>query len=303
MLEAYFYANQTILFSYWDFRLSSGTGTGTVTKKQAPKILGKVGMKSKSSLLDARSKIIQKRRVTIRDAREKIAENTRKSIKDARELISKKKPNHPPRSLKALAISRGKPIRARKPSFDSDELMNDSDFTQLRRTVRNEIYRSAPPITMPKLPSFNINQDLARMSPDPFDCYVVPTRRPVLIPPIRTERLDRTMRPGRPMNAHMDAYVQRKPILRPTPLDDHDDRFSDDRYISVSKEGVRSRLYNESGRDRNESAGIFAKLPVQGTSLPSAAQIGHRIIGKFNLSKLHDKTFSYSHFICSLEFT
>lgn len=78
------------------------------------------------------------------------------------------------------------------------------------------------------------------------------------------------------MSAHMDAYEPRKSILRSARSVDHDDRFDDDRYFASSIETVRSRLYNEK-RDRNESAGIFAKLPVQATS-PPAAQVGHRIV-------------------------
>ena len=83
------------------------------------------------------------------------------------------------------------------------------------------------------------------------------------------------------MSAHMDAYEPRKSILRPSQRDEHDDRFDDDRYFPTAAGGVRSRLNNES-RDRNESAGIFAKLPVRGSS-PPAAQVGHRII----ISNLH----------------
>lgn len=167
--------------------------------------------------------------------------------------------------------------------FDIEDLaeLHLKPVSSLKRTVRNDMFRNIPPMTMPKLPTFNINQDLNRMpSPDPFDCYVVPTRRPIPMPPLRPERVSR-YQPGRSMNAHMDSYEQRKSILRSSQMDDHDDRFDDDRYELSSKDGVRSRLYKES-RDRNESAGIFAKLPVRGTS-PPPAQVGHRIV----ISNLH----------------
>lgn len=287
------------------FRLS--TSPGKVTRKSSlggnktPSVKPRVRLgvrplpsKSGGGLLDARSKIIQKNRYKIRDAREKIAENARKSFKDARELLSTSKKSSP-RALKKPAIPRSRPVRGLKAS--ADNLMDDEDFDitdlselnlkpvgSLKRTVRNEMFRNAPP-TMPKLPHFSISQELSRLSPDPFDCYVVPTRRPIPVPPIRQERVDR-YQPGRIMSAHMDAYEPRKSNMRLAHSIDHDDRFDDDRYFSTSSsqgnDGVRSRLYNESARDRNESAGIFAKLPVRGTS-PPAAQIGHRII----ISNLH----------------
>lgn len=258
------------------------------------KRVGPAPPKRSPVLLDARSKIIQKKRHHIRDAREVIALNARKSIKDARELLSKK-PAAPLRSQKKATIPRSRPMRGL--SDPADLLTDDADFDMselsdlhlkpvgsLKRTVRNEMFRTrAPPITMPKLPHFSINQELSRLSPDPFDCYVVPTRRPIPAPPIRPERVER-YQPGRIMSAHMDAYEPRKSILRAAPADDHDDRFESDRYFSTSStsaDGVRSRLYNES-RERNESAGIFAKLPVRGTS-PPMAQTGHRII----ISNLH----------------
>lgn len=281
------------------FIFRPSTSPGKITRKPAGKQVSKLSPKGKSpSLLDARSKIIQKNRHNIRDAREKIAENARKSIKDARELLSSRKPAvHAakqvsiPRSrpgLKPGRLSKGVTANLMADDDDDDEDFDMSDLRNLhlkpigsiKRTVRNDIaYRAAPP-SMPKLPHFNISQELPRLSPDPFDCYVVPTRRPIPVPPMRPERLDRGYQSGRPMSAHMDAYEPRKSILRPSPRDDHDDRFEDDRYFSSSS-GVRSRLNNDS-RDRNESAGIFAKLPVRGTS-PPPAQVGHRII----ISNLH----------------
>ena len=250
----------------------------------------KAPAKASGNLLDARAKIIQKKRHKIRDAREIIAEKTRKTIKDARELLStSKKPIQSQRNPKNVSIPRSQPVRNRKPS--NDLLMDDDDFDiselsemhlkpvgSLMRTVHNEMFRTIPPISMPKLPNFSISQENSRSSPDPFDCYVVPTRRPIPIPPLRPERVER-YQPGR-MSAHMDAYEPRKSILRSARSIEHDDRYDDDRYFSTT-DSVRSRLYNDS-RDRNESAGIFAKLPVRGTSPPSA-QIGHRIV----VSNLH----------------
>lgn len=267
--------------------LLGGSKKPSVGPGRRPSLPSKPG----SGLLDARSKIIQKNRYKIRDAREKIAENARKSFKDARELLSTSK-KASPRALKKPAIPRS---RVRGLNASTDNLMDEEDFDitelselnlkpvgSLKRTVRNEMFRNAPP-TMPKLPHFSISQELSRLSPDPFDCYVVPTRRPIPAPPIRQERVDR-YQPGRIMSAHMDAYEPHKSILRSAHSIDHDDRFDDDRYFSTSSsaDGVRSRLYNESSRDRNESAGIFAKLPVRGTS-PPQAQNGHRII----ISNLH----------------
>lgn len=257
-----------------------------------PGKVGKVALKTGPVLFDARQKIIKKNRVKIHDARERIAENARKTIKDARQLLSSaKKPavGGPQRALKKGIIPRGRPMpRAPKPPTD---FLMDDDFDlqdlddlhlkplSLKRTVRNDMIASLPR-SMPKMPTFSISQDHLRASPDPFDCYVVPKRHHIPIPPIRSERIER-YQPGR-MSAHMDAYEPRKSILRSSQLDDHDDRFDDDRYVSAS-DGVRNRLYNESRHsDRNESQGIFAKLPVRGSS-PPPAQHGHRII----ISNLH----------------
>lgn len=256
----------------------------------------KKSLPKSGKLLDARVKIIQKKRHKIRDAREIIAENARKSIKDARELLSTPKVlPQTKKSPKRATIPRSRPIR--KATQSSDIFMDDEeefDITHLRelnlkpvgsikRTVHNEMFRTVPPITMPKLPHFNINQDMSRLSPDPFDCYVVPTRLQIPIPrTLRPERIER-FQPGRVMSAHMDAYEPRKSILRSARSADHDDRYDDDRYFSSSSDNVRSRLYKDSREARNESAGIFAKLPVRGTSPPSA-QIGHRIV----VSNLHN---------------
>lgn len=236
--------------------------------------------------LDARSKIIQKNRVKIRDARDKISANARKTIKDARELLTSKKPAVPGlRTQKKISTPRGRPKSAllmdEDDDFDISELkeLHLKPVGAIKRTVRNEMFRKAPP-SMPKLPQFSFDHELSRLSPDPFDCYV-PTRRPIAIPPLRPERVER-YQPGRIMSAHMDSYEPRKSILRSAHADDHDDRFENDRYFSLSSsDGVRARLYNES-RDRNESAGIFAREPVRGSS-PPPAQIGHRII----ISNLH----------------
>lgn len=277
------------------FRTNAGTSVKPAKKlRSKPKGVTKGPAKAVnqsrplSKGIDARSKIIQKNRVKIRDARERIAENARKSIKDARQLISAKQPN----PQKKVSIPRSKPNRSLQPEL----LMDDDDFDiedlsalhlkpigTLKRTVRNEMFhRSAPPVTMPKLPSFNFNHDPRSSSPDPFDCYnTVPSwARPGMPVPPSLRTVDR-YHPGRAMSAHMDAYEPRKSILRSSQSTEHDDRFEDDRYVSISKDGVRSRLFNES-RDRNESAGIFANLPVRPTPPPSA-QVGHRIV----VSNLH----------------
>jgi polymerase delta-interacting protein 3 len=274
------------------FPLSFRPNTGPAKNIRKPTIQKK-SPKGKSPLLDARSKIIQRKRLHIRDARERIAENARKSIKDARELLSTKKPKIPAGRLpKKAAMPRSRPGARSLKGIAADLLMDDDDddfdmedfnikpIGAIKRTVRNDIaYRAAPPPpSMPKMPHFSISKDLSRLSPDPFDCYVVPTRRPIPVPPIRAERPERGYQAGRPMSAHMDAYEPRKSILRPSQRDEHDDRFDDDRYFSSA--GARARL-NEP-RDRNESAGIFAKLPVRGSS-PPPAQVGHRII----ISNLH----------------
>ncbi|KAL7031748.1 hypothetical protein ACKWTF_007117 [Chironomus riparius] len=247
--------------------------------------------------LDARAKIIQKNRRKIHDAREKIAESARRTIKDARELLSSKK----------------KPIAVRKPNIkaqltgrtqiphmssnarrgahlrmDDDLLMDDDDLeledlnkfrtkpvANLRRTVHNDIYRaSSPPLrAMPKLPTFSIQNREVSPSIDPFDCYVVPKRLPIPLPPRNiTERYH----PNRGvMSAHMDAYAKdepaRKSILRSNSRpDDHDDRFESDRYVIAEP---KSRSYT------NESAGIFANVTSPPRSGSSSSLIkGHRII-------------------------
>lgn len=276
------------------FRLSSSPGKPIrkpLVKGGKPgKAGGKPLPKAGSTVFDARLKIIKKNRVKIHDARERIAENARKTIKDARELITSKKPILGAQRLKKGPIPRGRPVpRGPKPQpadfmmdedFDIDELVG-KPVGSLKRTVRNDMFRTAP-LSMPKMPTFSINQEMLRISPDPFDCYVVPKRHHIPIPPIRPERVER-YQPGRIMSAHMDAYEPKKSILRSSQLDDHDDRFENDRYMPSSSDGVRNRLYNESrNNDRNESAGIFAKLPVRGSS-PPPAQHGHRII----ISNLH----------------
>lgn len=239
-------------------------------------------------IVDARQKIIQKKRVQIRDARDIIAENARKSIKDARELLSSRKPASQRGAKRSPSVPRARMGRkgVRKhfdPLDDELDLITDmiiddmKPIGSLKRTVFNEFHSVAPPISMPQLPKFKIANDVPRVSPDPFDCYNVPSRRIIPAMPIRPERVER-YQPGRVMSAHMDAYEPRKSILRSAQADDHDDRFVNNRYFASSSDSVRSRLYNES-RDRNESAGIFAKLPVGGAS-PEA---GRRII----VSNLH----------------
>ncbi|XP_070506283.1 polymerase delta-interacting protein 3-like [Chironomus tepperi] len=246
--------------------------------------------------LDARVKIIQKNRKKIHDAREKIAENARRTIRDARELLSSKKP----------AVVRKPNLKAQFPGrtqiphisrearrgahlrMDDDLLMDDDDIeleelskfktkpvASLRRTVQNDNFRStSPPLRgMPKLPTFSIQNREVSPSLDPFDCYVVPTRRPVPLPPRNiTERyqFNRGV-----MSAHMDAYGKdepaRKSILRSNSRgDEHDDRFESDRYV-ISE--PKSRSYT------NESAGIFANIasPPRGGNSSGLIK-GHRII-------------------------
>lgn len=235
--------------------------------------------------MDARSKIINKNRVKIRDARDKISENARKTIKDARELLtSSRKPIALRTQKKVAAVPRVRQTTNTLLVEDDDDFdMNALSLKPvgaIKRTVRNEMFRKAPP-SMPRMPKFSFDQEVSRLSPDPFDCYEPLERRPIPLPAMRPERVER-FHPSTLMRAHMDSYEPRKSILRSSRADDHDDRFDNDRYFPISStDGVRSRLYGS--RDRNESEGIFAKLPVRGTS-PPPAQIGHRIV----ISNLHN---------------
>lgn len=284
------------------------------------------------SFIDARSKIIQNNRRNIKDAREKIVINARKTIVDARDKLTKRREvpgrRQPGIGRELTARMQGKAKKGplnqlnRKPltreiqqdSEDEDDYDMELDSVNikpmsLKRTVHNDSYRAAPPKSMPKMPTFNINNDIEdRLSPsfDPFDCYVVPTRVPVTVhhAPRVEPRIDRYPT-SRVMSAHMDtdSYGQRKGILR---KEDHDDRYNDrfddrdryadnDRYAddirrsahsssAQSMDSIRSRLYNEP-RDRNESMGIFAKMPVARAPSPPmiSKPIGHRII----VSNLH----------------
>lgn len=248
-----------------------------------------------STRIDARQKIIQKKRVQIRDAREVIAENARKSIKDARELLSTKKSVAPRQAKKAAVVRTAR--AGRKTASKSFEHI-DEDFDEMeyiceqvmdlkpignfKRTVKNDMFVAAPPVTMPKLPQFSISHELSRASPDPFECYNVNPRRIIPNPPMRPERADSRYKPGRVMSAHMDAYEPRKSILRSASSDDHDDRFVKDQYY-YSPGTIRARLYDDHSRDRSESAGIFAKLPVRGTSPSTFSESGYRIV----VSNLH----------------
>lgn len=250
--------------------------------------------------MDARVKIIQKNRKKIHDAREKIAESARRTIKDARELLSSKKPV-PVRkpNIKSKLTGRTQiPHMSRDARrgahlrMDDDLLMDDDDIeledlnkfktkpiTSLRRTVQNDNYRSSPPKLrgMPKLPTFSI-QNHREVSPtiDPFDCYVVPTRRPVPLPP---RNISERYKTNRVMSAHMDAYTNeepaRKSILRNNSRgggDEHDDRFESDRYVIAEP---KTRSYT-----MNESAGLFANLtsPPRSSSSNSGLIKGYRII-------------------------
>lgn len=244
--------------------------------------------------LDARVKIIQKNRKNIIDAREKIAENARRTIKDARELLSSKKPI-PVRKPNIKAKLGGRTQiphlsrdarRGAHLRMDDDLLMDDDDLeledlnqfktkpvANLRRTVQNDNYRSSsPPLRgMPKLPTFSIQNREVSPTIDPFDCYIVPTRRPVPLPPRNiTNRYQPQLNRGA-MSAHMDAEPTRKSILRTNSRgDEHDDRFESDRYVIAEP---KSRSYT------NESEGIFANItsPPRGSSSGVLVK-GHRII-------------------------
>lgn len=236
-----------------------------------------------SKVTDARLKLIQKNRV-IRDARERITESQRSTIKDARELLSKKKPAYPTANLvRKASIPK---IRGAHLSMDEELLVDDMDIededdfktkplASLKRTVENDIFRhkntsTKTPPRMPRLPTFSIANSIQNLnredSPDPFDCYTVPTRR-ALIPPPPIPRSDR-FQPGRVMSAHMDAYdLPRKSILRQA-SSDHDDRFESDRYIVAEPRAHYSNA---------DSDGIFANVHMRRPSPPPIA-LGHRII-------------------------
>jgi RNA recognition motif. (a.k.a. RRM, RBD, or RNP domain) len=231
-------------FNKFIFSFKKRSGPPTSNKKSQP-------LKPKRTIRDARFKIIQKNRKTIRDAREKIAENARKSIKDARELLSSKKPTTKmPKLMRKPKVPRS---RAAHLTLDEDLLMEHDDIeldelnnfnikpNTLRRTISNEMFRTPP--RMPKLPTFSIeNPEI-----DPFDCYIVPTRRPTVpLPPLPARRPSSKI-----MTAHMDSYPMepRKSILRSVGRsDEHDDRFENDRYV-----------VKESRYAHDESAGIFAR--------------------------------------------
>lgn len=171
--------------------------------------------------------------------------------------------------------------------MDDDNDMDIDDFktkplTSLRRTVQNDIFRQRPAITpprMPKLPTFTIpNREPSPIMPDPFDCYNVPTRRPVPPPPI--PRAEARFQPGRIMSAHMDAYdLPRRSILRTSRVDDHDDRFENDRYLS----GASRNHYAG-----NDSAGIFANTSLRRPSPPPMPSHSHHSGYRIVISNLED---------------
>jgi hypothetical protein len=261
-----------------------------VDKKPIQK-LGKGGIQKKpfppKTNFDARLKLIQSNRHKISDARQVIAEHARKNIKDARELLSSKKPKF---NAKKQAVPRIRPgpavftVKNDPLAMMMDEDSDDEDLAyqdlkvlkaqasaSLRRTVKNDIFSSSPPRHMPRLPTFSIaNREPSPPSLDPFDCYVVPTRRSVAPPPM-PPRLER-LHSGSKMSAHMDSYDRpsQKGILRQSSRTDHDDRFESDRYMVP--ESARARRYS------NDSAGIFAK--VVDHKLPSSLPRtkGYRII-------------------------
>lgn len=278
-----------MLFVYFTFRPVIAGRVGKVSKspRQLPHI-----SKKPAVLTDARMRIIKTKRTKIDDARDIIAVNKRKTLKDAREIISKREYLMKPMQAtkKKPQIPHLKSAGARSLALRNEILLKESiDFgppvSALRRTVKNDMFLSSLPPSMPKPPTFMFKNDRpARLSPelDPFDCYVVPKREHMPLPPMRGEN-SRFHPAGKLMSAHMDAYAKassRYPRAAASSSrgDDHDDRMDTDAYSSV-----RSRLYQDSSRDsRNESAGIFAKMPVRHSS-PPPDPTGHSII----ISNLH----------------
>lgn len=185
---------------------------------------------------DVRSKIISKARTKISDAREKIVQVRQRSIVDARLMlknktkakINKKNVNkiHKKRpmiydsdsdsiDLTMLDIQRSiqSANGSARRSYDEYDEVSEPRFVSrykvqpgdLKRTVKNDM-----------MPSYTSKQSSSSMEiddSDPFDCYVVPTRRPVL-PETSKRRIDNYY-PPRQMSAHMDAaeYMPRG-ILR-----------------------------------------------------------------------------------------
>ncbi|KAG5684814.1 hypothetical protein PVAND_014027 [Polypedilum vanderplanki] len=266
-------------------------------KKAPNKKIGKVIQKKnipQKKKIDARMKLIKNNRQKIIDAREVIAEHTRSNIRDARQLLSKKKKLDLPKSRPAKIQRNRSGINALTVQNDlMDEDEDDLDFddlkafkaqpiTSIRRTVKNDVFRSSSPLrNMPRLPVFSIN-NINNREPtpplDPFDCYVVPTRRPLPPLPPAPSRIERSFHANK-MSAHMDAYIKpsltssssQKSILRPSTVrsgGEHDDRFESDRYLGSETRGSGSRY-------TNESAGIFAKI-VDYKSPPKTK--GYRII-------------------------
>lgn len=232
-------------------------------------------------------KIIKTKRTKIQDARDIIAIHKREKVTDARQLLSTKKKNVVAKKKPGIPHLRAARLAAQDDMMIDDEINVGPPITSLRRTVKNDMFMSSLPPSMPKPPQFRFNNDLrtersapARLSPeiDPFDCYVVPKREHFPLSSMRSVEMPR-IHQHRTMHAHMDAFSSSK-LKYSSRNDEHDDR---DVYSSSKSDNVRSRLYDNSGRsDRNESAGIFAKLPVRATSPPAATK-GHRIV----ISNLH----------------
>lgn len=271
---------QTIINNFRPIKSGNPKGSSAFVKKARSPPQKAV----QSKVTDARLKLIKKNRVTIRDARERITESQRSTIKDARELLSsKKREQHPAEIMMRKALI----PRSRGAHFSMDEelLVDDMDMdvdnfktkplASLKRTVQNDIYRhkktsTTTPPRMPRLPTFSIaNNNIPSSredSPDPFDCYKVPTRRP-LIPPPPLPRSD-CFQAGRVMSAHMDAYdLPRKSILRQA-SSDHDDRFESDRYIVAEPRAHYSHA---------DSQGLFANVSMRRPSPPPITP-GYKII-------------------------
>lgn len=173
-------------------------------------VRSKIIKKTRSKIVDAREKIIAFRQGSIVDARLKLLETksskpksrlTRKNINIQRS--SKTKPNWDVVDLTLPDIHRTvqgfKTNGSARRSNEFDDLMS-SDYRyhagSLKRTIKNDMAYGG--------------QSMFDLSPpanydDPFDCYVVPTRRPVL-PETRKRPTINSYASPRNMSAHMDSY-------------------------------------------------------------------------------------------------
>ncbi|XP_037029621.1 polymerase delta-interacting protein 3-like [Bradysia coprophila] len=232
-------------------------------------------------VVDARNKIIQKNRSKIRDARDKLVQIAKRSG-DARLKLMKKQENHRvPLHLTTRKQRRQPMIPDRKPAYrQHDDLMDiEDDFIPaplaLRRTVKNEI------AMMPPLPTFKVDRRPPSnpWNSDPFDCYEVPTERPVDVSEPR--HLQRTIR-----NPELDM-MPRKGILRSSrplsPPPSHSHGHGHGSYIpdenSHLSYKMRTRL--KTLPDSNVSMGMFSNPYTKPLSPPKNS--GYRIV----VSNLH----------------